>query len=267
MKPQVNIESFKNSFKGFSKASRYYFHLNQPQSLIYNRSSQDLSFIPMLAESVEMPGRDIATRDHDIYGFTRKMPYRAIYSPFTVNFYCDVEFKAKKFFDAWHTSMFSPNRYYWRYHQNYITTAVFSPLNDQGLPIYTILIDEIFPISVSPISFSYGSNNQISTLSVVFAYKDWLNLDNAITGGISTTPDDLSPFGIDVPEIIENLVKKFANLADEGIEALEQQAQTALSNLITGYPRIIDKTPTGTLLNLIKNSQFISDNATTLTNV
>jgi hypothetical protein len=154
--------------------------------------------ISMLAESTTIPGRQLATQEHRIFGTTRKMPYGVIYDDLTVTFMCTNSMLERTFFDIWHQFIISPGSQYMEYYTDYVSTITiqkldnsWSPISFVGSMISTYTLEEAYPVSIQAQELSYDATDQYLKLTVQFAYSKWkCTLDRIFPGD----PNVDSPF-------------------------------------------------------------------------
>ena len=154
--------------------------------------------ISMLAESTSIPGRQLATQEHQIFGTIRKMPYGVVYDDFTVTFMCTNSMLERTFFDIWHQFIISPGSQYMEYYTDYVSTISIQkidnsldPISSVGSMISTYTLEEAYPVSIQTQELSYGSTDEYLKLTVQFAYSKWkCTLDKLFPGD----PNVASPF-------------------------------------------------------------------------
>lgn len=161
------------------------------QPLIATASRQ----VSLLAESVSIPGRQLLTTEHKIFGTKRLMPYGVLYENMTITFICTNIMLERTFFDIWHQFIISPGSQYMEYYKDYVGEIVIQKISNDdpttaggaltefGSLLSTYTLEEAYPVSIQAQELSYGSNEEYLKLTVEFAYAKWkCTLDQIFTG-------------------------------------------------------------------------------------
>lgn len=155
--------------------------------------------ISLLAESVSIPGRQLMTTEHRIFGTVRKMPYGVLYDDLTVTFICTNSMMERTFFDIWQQLIISPGSQYMEFYENYVGTIVIQKISNKvarttkevtdkegnkstvidkidevGLHenLSTYVVMEAYPISIQAQELNYADGEYLK-LTVQFAYAKW----------------------------------------------------------------------------------------------
>ena len=144
-------------------------------------------------EATELPGRSVQTIDDRYHGVVRKIGYNAQYMEIGIGVICSEDLREKEFFDVWQDIIVGThrsgglearydNQFNVGYYDDYICSVDIIQFNRQTQnPIYTIKLEEAYPLSVSPMAVSW-SDSEIHKLSVQFAYRYYThNLTNVPT--------------------------------------------------------------------------------------
>jgi len=179
-------------------------------------SLYDVATLSLMAEAVNLPGKQLMTVPFIMYGTETKMPYGILYDPLTIRFICSNKMQEKKYFDWWHRLITDPTNNYWNYYDDYVTDiyvaklppgmptadnliemaagAVFGGAGSSGAagteaqaPIYIVRVEEAYPVSVASQEMSYSGTNYL-TLTVNFAYRRWRSSNDVAAGGSSDVP-------------------------------------------------------------------------------
>lgn len=178
--------------EGVVQPNRYAVYIQSPQKIPGNFKSDDLN---LLAETVSVPSRSIATADQRTNGPMRKIARESIYGEMAMEFVLTNDFLAKNYFDAWMVAVQNDHGYGNSYYDDYIGTIWFNsipshlpyeiPVSTNGSPEkFTVKIEEAYPISTGELSYGYANRDTYLKLQVTFAYRRWINtnLMNGITG-------------------------------------------------------------------------------------
>lgn len=146
--------------------------------------------ISLLAESASIPGRQLATTPHKIFGTKREMPYGVVYAPITITFICTNSMLERTFFDVWHQFIISPTSQYMEYYQDYVGRVIIQKTNNDneavstvGSVLSTYILEEAYPKSIQEQELSYSSGDEYLKLTVEFEYARWsCTLDSVFPG-------------------------------------------------------------------------------------
>jgi len=146
--------------------------------------------ISILAESASLPGRQLMTTPHKLFGTKREMPVGVVYAPLNINFICTNSMIERTFFDVWHQFIISPTSQYMEYYQDYVGQIIIQKIgNDEaaqslvGQVLATYFLEEVYPKSISEQELSYSGGDEYLKLSVEFEYARWsCTLDNIFPG-------------------------------------------------------------------------------------
>tara|TARA_B110000977_G_scaffold172393_1_gene224746 strand:- start:415 stop:1035 length:621 start_codon:yes stop_codon:yes gene_type:complete len=199
-----NFISSMSKAKGFARPSQYAVQLNLPPAL----TNIQRSFGPQLTlhcDSVSMPGHDLQTQSIQ-YGSEPAVDmvtghgYEGLIQ---ASFYLDTRLNEKRIFEIWQEQACSTSTHKANYYDDYIgsmeihqlsstgaLTTKFAGLNleiaAEGLDrltgdstemiTYAIQALEVYPATVGDIEYSYASANEISKISVGFAFKQWVRI-------------------------------------------------------------------------------------------
>lgn len=127
----------------------------------------------------------------NLYGPAHQRPISIDYGGdgIAASFYLDREMNVKRFFDIWMQSIVNASTDNVSYQNDYITNIVIRQLSDgrgglqntstfnpRGVTeeaTYAVQLEEAFPRSMNLVDLNTGSQNQISRLTVVFAFRKW----------------------------------------------------------------------------------------------
>ena len=188
------------SFQGVSYKSDFQVRINTTQKF-RNKYTRIAGVAPdyltaqmaFRIESTELPGRSVQTVDYRDHGVVRKIGYNAQYMEIGIEVICSEDLREKEFFDVWQDIIVGAhrsgglearydNQFNVGYYDDYICSVDIIQFNRQTQnPIYTIKLEEAYPLSVSPMAVSW-SDSEIHKLSVQFAYRYYThNLTNVPT--------------------------------------------------------------------------------------
>jgi|TARA_R110000851_G_scaffold41409_4_gene103990 hypothetical protein len=165
---------------------------NTSISQIYN-DPRDVTF---LCESCAIPGRGLATAEYASGRHAIKMPYGFINEDVTFSFILTEDYHMKHFFDEWQARImtFDTNRL--KYRKNFTTDITIVQLSSNGTPIYTVKLENAYPVTVNSIELNTGNENTVQKLNVAITYENFKesslsDLGSDIIDGITSSVTDL----------------------------------------------------------------------------
>jgi hypothetical protein len=212
---------------GVQRPYRYYMIFDIPPKL--GGPGNEHTFVPVLAERVPLPSKQIETIQWRHNGKTRNMPIYASYTPIQMTFICDEGMKIPKLMSAWQSLVCESGKNYMGYYIDYAGGSCrIMSLDGIGLPTYAVQLNEFWPSRVDEVRFE-AKGTGYATIEVEFQYRDFWNLDTIQS--MSRSPIDI--FGglrIDPTAYINSL-----GLSPEVLGPISNQANQILNNLSSGY--------------------------------
>lgn len=129
--------------------------------------------IPILCESVTLPGKNISTSEYHSGEQTLKHPYTYIDSEVSMTFLLTNDYSIRKIFDVWMEDIISTSTYRLNYKKDYAKNIFITQQDSKNNDIYTLELESAFPINMSQIDLSNSDENNISRLTVTFAYDKY----------------------------------------------------------------------------------------------
>jgi hypothetical protein len=184
---------------------------------MHQLSTQIGKQINIHCDSITMPGHDlqVQTIQHGSAPDRDQVVAHGYGGQINASFYADSYLRERHYFEMWQKIAVNHTTHKARYYDDYATgkMQIYQLASDnlQDQPSYGIEAIEVYPVTVSPIEYSYGASNQIVKINVGFNYRRWRNLtDGSITGmdfanSTQTLPDirakDTGLFGKLPPEL------------------------------------------------------------------
>lgn len=172
-----NLISLFNKENGPSKSNLFLVRFTPPpatnawfNTTNANYMTQTMHF---LCEESEFPGRALVSSDVTMGGLTTRFPYQTVYENTTMNFICSNTFAVKELFDNWQNMINPTDRYEFNYKDDYSTTIDIFQFDDSGQAVYFKKLHKAFPLMVNPLSLSWGAQNTLHKLSVIFNFDYW----------------------------------------------------------------------------------------------
>lgn len=216
------VSSIINSGRGVAAPNRYQVLVNFPSGLagasILRRE------IAFLAEIAELPGRQIATTPQMIYGVQRKMPYGVIYDDLNITFICTNDMLVRSVFDQWHSIITDPTNNYFNYYDTYVGNLEIQKLDEQNNTTYTILVEEVYPITITAQELNSNSQNEYLRLNISFAYRRWrtpLDSPNGAFSGPDVVFGDTSG-ALTLPPALPNISRPTSPPANKSIGEVDE---------------------------------------------
>jgi len=201
----VDIDSLKSTIGrhgGIARSNRFAVYMSYPggpgllnldaASLLTNFLSNDGFDIKglyndprdifLLCESVQIPGRRIATMEQFHTHFSVKKPYSMIVDEVTLSFILTNDYHMRKYFDNWQKRIIgdenSPRIGYRSDYATDVTIQGLSPTDsDAGwVPGYQVKLKNAYPIAVSAVELSNTAENALLLCSVTLSYDDWTSV-------------------------------------------------------------------------------------------
>jgi hypothetical protein len=154
---------------------------NVAGSLLSGGSIDPMAFINdprdmfLLCESVQIPGKRIATMEKFTTHKAIKKPYSYLVDEVTFTFILTNDYYARKYFDQWQEMVIDQKSLKLAYKNDYVTDVTIqqlSPSNDM-IPAYSVKLKNAFPIAVNAIELSNSTENSLLQCTVTVAFDDW----------------------------------------------------------------------------------------------
>ena len=120
----------------------------------------------------QVPGLEILTTERDVpqAGYN-SIAYQKTYADVTMQFYCNSDMKELEIFQNWMSLMVSPINNHVGYHKSYASQISIKNIDRQQKKVLTTTLFDAYPKSVGAIDLSYGANDEVMSISVVFTYR------------------------------------------------------------------------------------------------
>ena len=258
------IQAFQSTFSlGVAKPNQFDVEftllpggLDQFNNLVKNEMS-------LRVQSVTMPGKNITTTPNDnAYGPSYEMANGVSFAEdIEVTYILDVDHRVKTFFNAWQDTVVNPSTYDLNYYKDYIGTMVIYQYDQNERAASAVQLDDVYPKSVGPISYSMENGNSFQTVTVNMAFRRWQPLafvfepttaaDAAAwtnnssynipfgqsRGALSELYKISQRFGIGLPAGVDsavNRVQAFVNYGSDPTTFLKRQIAQKISGKISG---------------------------------
>ena len=193
------FNSFVNEAEGFARKARYYAEFQLPTGVTntslneeserrgfaaqtdnYATQTSDGRRVRAFCQSIQMPDRDIITKEVKHNGPTRKIAYDFKSGDITATFVADKFLRERTYFELWQKSAISTANFNYNFYNDYV-----SPLNifqlgqyasrqERDDVTYGVQLLDCFPKTISAVDYSAAAN-EAQTFSVTFTFRYWVN--------------------------------------------------------------------------------------------
>ena len=178
-----DILSTFHSEDGYAVPNRFEVLIHPPGGKL--GSASDTRQVSMRCESINLPGRNLATMDDtNIYGPTREIVSGITYADeINMTFQASSDLKERIFFEKWQEQAFGNydgdggGNWNVKYYNDYIGSVDIYLLDRQDNRRYGLKLHEAFPKTISPTELNQGTNNELIKLGVNFSFRYWSTLD------------------------------------------------------------------------------------------
>ena len=144
-------------------------------------------------ESVDMPGRNLDTVDHKMYGPKQSIVNGHSFSgEISMTVYCDKYLRQRSFFEMWQKAAFDQGTNNVHFYDEYTgglriyQLGAFAGNADRDRICYGVELFEVFPKTISAVSYDQGATDTIQKISVTLAFKSWVNITMDKQGSYTT---------------------------------------------------------------------------------
>lgn len=155
------------------------------KELMVTNGVADIKDFSFRCEKAEFPGRSIATSDDTGGGGPAlKLPYDVSYNDISISVICSPDMKERLFFESWIDSIVGPASgkrngvssgglvsYFDDYARD-ITLTV-SQLDEAGKTLIVYEMNDVYPITISPMNATWEEVNSYQRFGVTFFYRHY----------------------------------------------------------------------------------------------
>lgn len=127
----------------------------------------------ILCKSCSLPGRQITTLDYQSNKQIVKVPYSFINEDVTFTFHLTNDYYAKKVFDSWLAAVMDFDTYKVKYHDQFTTDVIIQQLDQNDIPIYSVVLEDAYPVTVNAINLDNSSENSTQEVQVTMTYSNF----------------------------------------------------------------------------------------------
>ena len=200
--PETTIgrfNSYVNEAEGFARKARYYAEFVLPKGVPNNSlitederrgfaSESDLRDtdiknqrrVRAFCQSIQMPDRDVITKELKHNGPARKIAYDFKSQDITATFVADKFLRERTYFELWQKAAISTANFNYNFYNDYV-----SPLNifqlgqyasrqERDDVTYGVQLLDCYPKTISAVDYSAAAN-EVQTFTVTFTFRYWVN--------------------------------------------------------------------------------------------
>lgn len=214
------------------------------RSFIGSGQVENTRGLAIMCEQAPIPGKSLTTLEKRYNSDFQKIPYGIAYDDEKMVFYSSGDMAEKKLLDAWMNLIVDPNTHEVSYLREYSTNITVHQLDKNDRPVYTIILQEAYPIMVNAMDLDNSSMNEFHRINVTFAFKRYIKPEDLDTptgiGALSQTP--LGPY---LTPILSNPA------VQNGLDYLKEQGVDLEGEAVNIYNQVdnILKNTTGTSIN------------------
>ena len=194
------LDNFKSQMTSFARSNLFEVLIIPPIG-----NTNNIQRMNIACHTCNVPGATILTTDKDMpqAGY-KSIAYQKTYEDVTMQFYLHADMKELKVFQDWINLMIDPATNKVGYYQNYTSDVHIINLDRQQKKTLTTILYEAYPKTISALDMSYGSDNEIMSISVTFTYRYYTQVfgeKQEIIGKADTTETSVE----DIPNPLSNI--------------------------------------------------------------
>jgi hypothetical protein len=139
--------------------------------------------IDIHCDSVSMPGHDLESESHTVYGPDREIVTGHGYKgTIAASFYGDKYLRERHFLEMWQKMAVDIGTHKANYYDEYTGKMHIYQLGGvqeaggRDRPTYAVEAIEVYPETIAAVPYSYGASSTIVKINVEFQYRTWHNL-------------------------------------------------------------------------------------------
>ena len=179
--PSFKISDFKNAIGKLVRPNLFHVTLNNytkvKGGLDGNLSSVDKTF-SFRCEKAELPGRTLATAEDAVGGGpSLKLPYDVTYNDITLSIICSADMAERELFESWMDRIVGrggrSNAGLISYYDDYAlgVSLTVEQIDEAGKPLIAYTLQDIYPISLTPMNAGWEETNTYQRFGVTLAYR------------------------------------------------------------------------------------------------
>lgn len=130
--------------------------------------------VSLKCHTATYPQRSLLTSEINQNSAAWRIPYSASYDPITFSFYADGHLDTRRYFELWQSASCNFSNNTMNFLSEYCSDVQMFVLDRQGNKQYHVTLIEAWVMNVGSFDVSYASQNIAQTITVTFAYKQWV---------------------------------------------------------------------------------------------
>lgn len=188
-KSEFTLNNFKREVlgkSGLSRTNRFEVSINNPPGLAGINGTSRLA--SLYVEQASIPQLNINTKSFRIFGPSYQRPISSDYGGdgLPITFHVDQSMSIRKFFEDWMHQIVNPKTFTVGYQTDYATTINIRQLSDKNEIVHDVQLLQAFPRSMNIMELNNAASNQTHRLTVLFAYRNWVDVNKNITTPMDT---------------------------------------------------------------------------------
>jgi hypothetical protein len=161
------LDNFKTQMTSFARPNLFEVLIIPPIG-----DKNNIQRMNIACHTCNVPSKTILTTDKDMpqAGY-KSIAYQKTYEDVTMQFYLHADMKELKVFQDWTDLMINPATNQVGYYDRYKSDVRIINLDRQQKKTLTTTLYEAYPKTISALDLSYGSDNEIMSISVTFTYR------------------------------------------------------------------------------------------------
>lgn len=133
--------------------------------------------LDLMCFHTEMPAKNLNISETKYNGDVHRVGHSILYGQQQFSFKVSGDMYEKNIIDAWMNLVVDPVTHEVAYQSDYVTNITINQLDEKDQIIYSIVLNDAFPVVSNPLTLSNAESNNSHELMVLFAYKNWLPAD------------------------------------------------------------------------------------------
>jgi hypothetical protein len=196
MKASFKVNDFlSTAYAGLSRPNRFEINMGTPPCIKEHNSDSHRRMVNIMCKTAYLPQTRVITSRNQYFSSPIYRPVGVDYGGDNLSlvFYVDSDMIVKTYFDEWVDGIVDRLTGITRYPEFYQTNLEIHQLkpgkvleqttnvngsrvrteNSKDDVVYTAKFEDVFPVSVNPLTLDQGNNNVVHELSVTFNYRRW----------------------------------------------------------------------------------------------
>jgi len=184
-----NTQVFRKTLdKNYVQPNHYEIEfVGAPPAILKDKSvAAAFNNVKMKCFSTQLPGMVLDVIERRYNGPYRLIPVGFTFQQMPIMLYEDSSYSVRKLFDTWMYSIAEDRDLFVKYYDDIIAQQMNIYLYKKGapgakelIPVRTYMLEEVYPLSVSPVQLDWSANNTIMGVNIELQYHRWSVMDGA----------------------------------------------------------------------------------------